>query len=124
MRESVIVARFEGCVAEIGGGHAEGQQDFFANVVFPSFTGDGGNDLAGGDVHEIVVSVVTAEAGGGLHEAKAIDDVFAREGGVRPEEEIAFAESHAAAMGEEIADGHFVGRSEEHTSELQSRQYL
>jgi len=28
---------------------------------------------------------------------------------VRPEEEIAFAESHAAAMGEEIADGHFVG---------------
>src|SRR5712664_4139021 len=109
MREGVIVAGLEDGIAEISGVHAEGKKNCFADVVFPGFAGDRRNDLTGGDVQEIVVGEAAAKAGSRLHEAQAVDDVVASEGGVRPEEEIAFAESHAAAMREEIANSHFVG---------------
>lgn len=109
MGKGVIVAGFEGSVTETSGVHAQREQDFFADVVFPGFAGDGGDDLAGSDVHEIVICEVATETGRGLHESEAVDDVVASEGGVGPKQKITFAESHAAAMREEIANGHFVG---------------
>src|ERR1700689_1999952 len=89
VRGGVVVAGFEGGGADVGVVHAERGEDVLRDVVVPGGSGDGGNDLAGRHVEQVVVGVVAAKTGGGLHEAKLVDDFFARVGGLRPEEEIA-----------------------------------
>ena len=108
MRKSYVVAGLDVGVGDVGMGHAQRCKNSLANVVVPGGAGHGGDDLSGGHIEKIVVGVVAAETGGGLHEAQLVDDFFARVSRVRPEQQIAFAESHAAAMREQIADGHFV----------------
>src|SRR3712207_6998836 len=67
--------------------------------------------------HDVLVAVAAAEAVDGLQVADAADDFLARVAALEPEQ-VAAEGGEPAAVAEEVA------RSEEHTSELQSRQYL
>ncbi len=109
VRGGIVVAGLKKGVAEIGGLHVQRIEDVLLDVRLPGLAGDGGDDLAGSHIKKIVVGIVAAKTGGGFHVAKFVDDFFASEGGVRPEEEVAFPKAHARAMREEIANGHFVG---------------
>lgn len=109
VRKSDVITGLDSGVGDIGVVHAERPEDALANVLVPGDAGDGGDDLAGRHVEKVVVSILAPKTGGRLHEAQLVDDFFAGVGRVRPEKKIAFPESQAAAMGEQIADGHLVG---------------
>ena len=66
MREGIVVAGLEVGVRDVGVRHAERSEDALANVVVPGSAGDGGDDLSGRHVEQVVVGVVAAEAGGGF----------------------------------------------------------
>src|SRR6185437_10256922 len=89
MREGIVVAGLERGIAQRGVVHSQRYKNVFANVVFPALSSYGGNDLAGSDVHQVVISVMTAEAGGGLHEAQFVDDLVARVSRGWKEEQVA-----------------------------------
>src|ERR1035441_2459331 len=108
MGKGDVICGLDVDVGDVGVVHAERRENALTNVIVPGSASDSEDDLSGSHVEQIVVGVVTAETGGGLHEAQFVDNFFARVGGVRPEEQIAFPESHAAAMREQVADGHFV----------------
>ena len=79
-----------------------------ADVIVPGDAGDRRNDLAGGHVKQIVVGKMTAETGSRLHEAQFVNDLVAGVSRLRPEQQIAFTQAHAAAVRKQVADGHFV----------------
>ena len=108
MRKRIVVPAFVSGRAEVGVVQAERSEDMLANVVIPSRPGHGGNDLARRHVEQIVICIVTAEARLRLHEAEPVDDLSSRIPGMRPEQEIAFAQAHAAAVGQKIADRHLM----------------
>ena len=108
VRVGTILAGLDIGVGDVGVVHAERREDVLANIVIPGSAGHRGDDLSSSHVEQIVIGIVAAETGGGLHETQPVDDFFARVGGMRPEEQITFAKSHAAAMREQVADGHFV----------------
>src|SRR5262249_45151519 len=108
MRPHVVVAGLETGIAEICNVHSQETQNFFANVVFPGFPDHCKNDLPYDHVQKVVVNETAAETGGRLHEAQLIDDFSAGENRVRPEEQVAFAQAHAATVSQKIADGHLV----------------
>ena len=88
--------------------HAQRLKNVLADVIVPRCAGHGGNNLARRHVQQVVIGVVAAKAGRRLHEAQLVNDLVASVGRVRPEQQVAFAQSHAAAVSEEIADGHLV----------------
>src|ERR1051326_4526543 len=108
MWKRVVVARFEFGIADIGMVHRQRSENVLANVIVPGSAGYGGNDLSGGHIKQIVVSVVAAETRLRLHKSQLVNHVLARIRSVRPEQKIALAQSHAAAMREQIADSHLV----------------
>ena len=108
MRGSVVAAGLVPGRTQVGMVHPERGKDALPDVVIPSRGGHCGNDLAGCHVEQVVVSIVAAETGLRFHEAQLVDDVFPAVGGMWPEQEIAFAQAHATAVGQQIADGHLV----------------
>src|SRR5438105_12502855 len=51
---------------------------------------------------------MTAEAGLGLHEPEAVNNVVPRIGCVRPEEQVAFSKPHSTLVSKQVANGHLV----------------
>jgi hypothetical protein len=100
MWPSVVIARFEIRIAQIRGVHPQRSQNLFAHVVFPTLARHCRDDLARGHVQQIVVSKAAAETGSRLHEPQPVNDVFPRERSVRPEEQIALAQTHPAPVRE------------------------
>jgi len=56
VRPGVNCHGLKGCVCLDSLRSSEGKQNVFADVVFPGLSGDGGDDLSGCDVQQIVVS--------------------------------------------------------------------
>src|ERR1035437_8908697 len=99
MGKGDVICGLDVGVGDVGVVHAERRENPLANVIVPGSASDSGDDLSGGHVEQIVVGVVTAETGGGLHEAQFVDNFFARVGGGRAEEQTPFPESNAPRWG-------------------------
>src|SRR6202140_5356312 len=81
VRVGTILAGLDIGVGDVGVVHAERREDVLANIVIPGSAGHRGDDLSSSHVEQIVIGIVAAVTGGGLHETQPVDDFFARVGG-------------------------------------------
>src|ERR1022692_1900284 len=88
--------------------HGQRRKDMPANIVIPRYSGDSRNDLTGCHVEQIVVGVMAAETRRRLHATQLVNNFVASVGRVRPKEQISFAQTHATAVSQQIADGHLM----------------
>jgi hypothetical protein len=108
VRKRVIIPGLEGFACRVGIVHAQWQENIPLNEFIPGNSRDRGNDLACRHVEQIVIGVFTAKTGRRPHEAQLVDDFVAGVSGFRPEQQIPFAQSHSATVGQKIANGHLV----------------
>ena len=85
--------------------HAERREDSIANEVVPCGILDVGNDLSRGDVHDVLVAELAAEAPAGLEKAHAPHDLVTVEAGAVPGQ---LAAREPTAVAEEVADRQLV----------------
>ena len=86
--------------------HSERRKDVIVDVLLPRLAADLLDQLARRHVEDVVVGIAAAEARRRLEVTDAPHRLLAREGAVGKEQEVAFAKPEAAAVDEEVADGH------------------
>ena len=89
--------------------HAGRLEDVLADVVLVRLAAHQVDHVTRDDIKNVVVRVAAAEAGRGLDESQALDDFGARQRAARDDQQIARAETQAAAMHEQIAHRHLAG---------------
>src|SRR5215470_10306492 len=88
--------------------HRQRLKNISADVVVPRSSSYCWDNLSCSHVQQVVVGVAAAKAGLRLHESQPEDNFVARVRGMRPEKQVALAESHPAAMGKQIANRHLM----------------
>src|ERR1700730_447095 len=87
--------------------HAGGHQQIVANEFLPRTATYVFDQLACGDIEDVVVGVGVSEACGGAQVAQATYSLGARQGRARKEQQISFASAETAAMHQQIKNRDF-----------------
>ena len=90
--------------------HVQRRKEFFLNHLSVRLLIKRSDHLAGGNVHNITVSIFTAKATNGRQVAQIMNNLFTRKtAGFRPKHAVTGATAEPRAVGQEIQQGKFSG---------------
>ena len=89
--------------------HAQRKQQAFFEKVLERRASGAGDDLAGDDVHQIVVGILRAKAGAGFQVSHGANDFFARSFSLREHQQVTGTERQPAPVCQQVPDRELPG---------------